>query len=908
MMRGRPLGVIRSVASRIRELFQHRRLARELDEEFRLHIELEIEHRMKSGMSPDEARRSALAEFGGLRSRTEDTMDARGFVALGNFARDMRFAVRRLRRTPTFGAGVVAAMAIGVAAAVGVGALVFQVLLRPLPYDHPETLARVLVRTPGLGTNSTESSGGLFVLFRERASSFAALESYYQSEGVSVTDGDRPEHLSAAMISPGALGMIGARPAAGRLFDAADAVAKPSPVLISYDVWMRRFDGDPNITARTIELNRSSRRIAGVLPRGFDFPSPSIGVWYADEVSADRAGLNFRYLNVIGRLRSGATASGAQVELAGLASRLSERFPEVSAEELRASGLAVSVETLKDATVAPVRAELTLLAIMVAVVLLVAASNVATLFLLRAERMNGEVALSRALGASGAALARRFVAEGLAVGIASSLVAWPLVSAMLASKFGLSAAQLPRAHEVASSPGVVIALVSLTVGLGVALGLVGLVRAGDGVIGGRIRECGAGARARGWRWTQRALVVLQVASAMALLFGTGLVGQSLWRLGHVDIGFNPRSATTFDVSLPFSQYPNFDDGAAFDLALLRGIGALPGVQAVTTAMTLPFDADIPSLRRRIVTEGESEPREATARPNVVPVGYFETMGISIRAGRSLAAGDAAAPEPGIVVSASLAQILFARGEAIGKRIRIPDSRGYPVYRVVGVAGDVFGERIQDGVMPTLYFPLLAEAGPRRTAGVAAQDDRRFPYDPNEMRFVVFSDLPASTLMPALRRAVTSIDPKVPVSNVSLLAGIVAGASAHARLMMVLLAIAAGAALLLSAIGVYSVIAYAVGGRTREFGVRLALGATPRQVVVSVLRDSTVLLAAGVAAGVAASFAGSAAIRSVLFEVNPANPAAYAVAIATIVLVSAAAAYIPARTAGRTNPTIALRSD
>ncbi len=286
---------VRSIGARVGELFRRRRLRRELDEELRLHLDLEIEHRVARGMTPVEAKRTAYVEFGGLRRHVEDTMDARGFAMVDHTVRDLRFAIRRLRRTPVFTAGVVAALAIGVSAAVGIGAIVVQVLLKPLPYDHPETLARVLVRTPGLKTTSTESSEGLLVLFRERARSFSSLEFFYENDGVSVTDGDNPENVRAAMISIGALQAIGVKPAAGRWFGAEDVGTKSSPVMISYDLWIRRFGGDPNVSGRLIELNRNAQRIAGVMPRGFAFPSASVGVWYPDSVNPTRAGLNFRY-------------------------------------------------------------------------------------------------------------------------------------------------------------------------------------------------------------------------------------------------------------------------------------------------------------------------------------------------------------------------------------------------------------------------------------------------------------------------------------------------------------------------------------------------------------------------------------------------------------------------------------
>ncbi len=594
--------------------------------------------------------------------------------------------------------------------------------------------------------------------------------------------------------------------------------------------------------------------------------------------------------------------------MSGIAARIPERFPDVSAQDLRASGLTISVETLRDVTVAPVRAELTLLAIMVAVVLLVASSNVVTLFLLRAERLGGEVALSRALGASQAAVVRRFVAEGLAIAGASAFVAWPLVSLTLESRLGLSLAQLPRATEVTFSPAVRVVLVGATMALGVVLGVAGAARAGHGQISGRLRGAAQGTRAHGWRWAQRTLVAAQVASAMALLFASGLIGQSLWRLAHVDIGFAPRPAIVVNVRLPFRPYPEFENAAAFDLALIKSLRTIPGVQNATAAMVLPFDLEDPSLRRRIVTEREATPLEATARANVVPPNYFQAMGIPVQAGRSFAAGDRTADTPAVIISASLARELFGTVDCAGRLIRVPDTSNYPAFRVVGVVGDVFGERIEDGIMPTVYFPLLADVSPAAAGRAEAASTRREPYVPSGMLFIVYTDVPAASILPAIRKMVGAIDPKVPVSGASSLIEIASNATAKTRLMMILLTIAAVATLFLSAVGVYSVIAYAVAGRGREFGIRMALGATPGNVVTGVLRDSAILVGAGLVAGVVISVAGSALIRTVLFEVSPANPQAYAAAVLVIVTVSTAAAYFPARTAGRTDPTIALRSE
>ena len=324
-------------------------------------------------------------------------------------------------------------------------------------------------------------------------------------------------------------------------------------------------------------------------------------------------------------------------------------------------------------------------------------------------------------------------------------------------------------------------------------------------------------------------------------------------------------------------------------------------------MVLPLDPEAAGLSQRVVAEGERGAREATAQGNVVAANYFQTMGIPLRSGRTFAPGDLRAERPGVILSAALARELFGETNAVGRELRIADTRSYPPYRVLGVVGDVYGARIQDGVVPMMYFPLVGDV-PLAPADPAAPYQPPIPYNPTGMRFVVATDAATPALVPAVRRIVRESDPKVPVANVTTIEAMIAGATAQARLTMLLLSAAAAAALLLSAIGLYSVIAYAVAGRRRELGVRLALGATPKAIAALVVRDGLALVVLGVIIGIAMSLAASRVIRGALFDVSPTSPLIYSVGTMVVILVALASTYFPARNAARIDAARTLRTE
>lgn len=890
----------RAAIARVRELFQRRRLAADLDDELRFHLEQEIQHNVARGMSATDARRAAMLSFGGVQRFREETHDARGFVAAERVIRDVRFTLRRLRRAPAFTAGVVGTLGIGLGAAAGIGALVYGVMLRPLPYVDPERLIRVSLITPGLGTTSTDHSPGTLKFFGDRARSFTELGGYYENDGVAITDGDEPERTTAAMVTPSVFRILGSVPALGRLFRDEDAVSDTVPVLVSYDIWQRRFGGDSAVIGKQIELNRGRRTIIGVLPKDFDFPSRAVGVWYPSGDRAKRADLTSRSVLGIGRLRRGVTVEQADAELAALVPRLPERFPELSPNVMQQSGIRATVTTLRAAIVAPVRGELTLLGLMVGIVLLIATVNVATLFLLRAERLRGEIAVGRALGASGGAIIQRFVIEGVVAAVGGGAVALPIAAAAVSTKLGFTTGEIPRLHDVHLGGKEIAVVSTITLIVGVVLGLVTAARAGAGGASDALRDDRRSVTAgRTWRRTQEGFVAVQIALALALLLGATLMGQSLLKLRRVDIGFTPRNRATFDAALPFSAYPTYQRTVAFHFEVMRSLAAQPGMGNVAAAMRLPLIAGQSSLQHRIQAAGDpTRNQEATAQANVVSANYFAVMGIGLRTGRSFAPGDLAGT-PSVILSTSLARELFAAADPLGRSIRLVSDPAYPAYRVVGVVGDVFGERIPDGVIRVLYFPLLADLAP------ASLIKAPIPYNPS-VHYIVQSTLPIGTLAPAFRQAVALIDHRVPVAGVKTLDAIVSSATARTRLMMFVLAVAAVATALLGAIGLYSVVAYAVAGRATEFGVRLALGATEPEIVGLVLRQGAIVLVAGLTMGTVTSLAGSRFVQRVLYNVDANDPMAYVCAVGVMFAAAAAAAFFPARSAGRTDPARTLR--
>ncbi|HEX6313480.1 MAG TPA: ADOP family duplicated permease [Gemmatimonadaceae bacterium] len=894
------LSRLRAALTRAGELFRRRsRYDADQDEEFRFHIEMETAENVRRGMHEADARRAAILRFGGQQNFREATRDARGLAAFDNVARDTRFAFRRIRRAPAFAIGVIATLGVGIGVAAGIGSIVYGVLLRDLPYPDPDQLVRVGFHTDGNGAPGDLHSAATYFHFAHSARSFTELGAYWTDDAFHITDGEAAERVTVALATPNMFTLLGARPVLGQLFEPGDTSWSNGriPILISQELWERRYGGDPQIIGRRIELNRGARDVVGVLPRTFDFPSPAVHVWYPAAIPVRGPSITLRTGTVIGRLRDGVDIAAAESELNALVPTLSERFPTITPEMLRQGRARVSVTSLQAATVAPVRGQVVLLGLLVVVVLLIATTNVVNLFLLRTERASQEIAIALSLGATRARLAQRFVVEGMVLGLVSAVVALPAAALVVSTRFGFTEREIPRLHEVSFTTGTALLVLGVAMTIGAVVGTAALTRTRLAGLFDRLRASRS-TPGRGWRGAQNGLVAFQVAIALTLLIAAGLLGRSFWNLSNANLGFDDANAMTFQVSLPWGPdgYGSYEQAAAFHARVADQLAALPGVTSVGVALQVPLT---PTLGMHVVA-GDEEGREPVAAArNVATPGYFHVMRIPLRAGRSFEAGDLRGVAA-VVLSERLAKSVFGSTNVVGRTIRRPDPDGGrgTTFRVVGVVGDVHGQRIEDGYAPMAYFPLLRD-------GDGVHADSTPVATPRDVVFAIRGAiLPAS----AIQRVVRRIDPRVPATTFRSLGSLVSDATSRVRLTMLLIAVAGAAALLLGVIGVYSVVSYAAAGRTREFGIRLALGAAPNRVGSMVLGDGLKLVVLGTTAGLLAAVGATRFLRALLYEVEPTSVAEFAMATTLLLVVTVIATLIPARRAARTHPGVVLRGE
>jgi len=590
----------------------------------------------------------------------------------------------------------------------------------------------------------------------------------------------------------------------------------------------------------------------------------------------------------------------AEAELRTLLGTLSERFPAITPEMLRTSQARVSVERLKAATVAAVRPQLVLLGLLVAIVLLIATTNVVNLFLLRTERASQEIAIALSLGATRVALARRFVVEGIVLGLAAAVVALPAAAIALSTKFGFTEREIPRLHEISFTTGTAALVIGGAVLVGAVVGLIGMTRTGITGLFDRLRASRATSSLT-LRRAQNGLVVLQVALALVLLVASGLLGRSFWNLRRAKIGFDPANAMTLQASLPWNGYTSYAAGAAFHAKVIDRLSAIPGVTSAAVALSVPLAGRGASSLALQVQGGDEDGRMAVAAAgNITSADYFNVMGIPVLAGRSFQPGDLRGV-PATILSERLAKTVFGTTDVVGRTIKLPRVGG-PTreFRVVGIVGDVHWQRIEDGYASMIYFPLQRDGD-----GIPA-DSSVVPGRPMDVQYVIRGTvLPTATTIQDLLK---ELDRRVPASSIRSLGSLVEDATARVRLTMLLIAVAGAASLLLGVIGVYSVVAYAANGRVREFGIRLALGAAPTRVGSMVFGDGVRLVAIGTISGLAASLGATRLLRALLYEVEPTSITEFGIATALLVLVTLCATLLPARRAARTHPGVVLRGE
>ena len=878
------MGFLRSLRSTLAIAVRRQRFEEDASEELRFHIEAYAEDLVQAGMSPADARRRARLELGSTEALKEELRAARGQHLLDELLQDLRYAMRRLNR------GRVPAVAAVLALGVGVNLAVFSViqasLLRPLPHPQPDRLVSISSRNIESGREHLTAPLDFFD-FERRASSFARIAAYYPP-GFTLTGGEQAERVSGARASSGIFDVFGVQPALGRGFLPIEDRPGAMPVaVISYALWTRRYGGDSTVIGQPIVLSGRPYTLIGVLPEGFHSPAmwPRMpDVWVPIGLDPNVGRRDARMFRILGRLRPDVTTGQARAELSALTATLAIEHPDTNA------GTGAAVSDLHEQLTRDVRPSLYALTAAVLALLLVACGNAAGLLVGGALERRHEFATRLALGASRSRIIRQVVAENLVVGLIASTAGFALAS--WAGDFligAATAAGVPRASEIRID--------WMTFGLGAIISLActtacALIAGVEATRPGALSVVHASRGATPRRARARAILIgVEAALSVALLAGAALLGRSFYALQFTDPGFDSSHVLTTRLSVPQARYPAGPVLAGFyDLAVER-VKALPGVEDASVVDWLPasgFGASVPFHR---TDAAESKPRDAMAELRVVGVEYFGTVGIPLVAGRSFDRRDTDGAPPVIVINESLARAYFGSETPIGRRLTL--DRGAPLNaEVIGVVGDVREITLRVPPGPGIYAPKTQQ-----------------PWIRHETRdLVIRTRADAATLTPAIGAVLRTLEPDIPRSPVLPLDEVVAGALTRPGFYAAAVASFAFTAVLLAGFGIFATVSSAVTERRREFGVRLALGASPGNVLRHAARSGAVPTLLGLAAGLPLALAAGRVVREQLYGIGPSDwPTIIAVAgFMTVITVVAAVA--PAVRATRIDPVVVLKHD
>jgi len=882
---------LRTCTRRLLALVRRDRLEDDLADELSFHLEMEIEANRRAGLSEPEARRAALVKLGGLEQTKVLYREQRGLPRLEAFLQDFGYAVRSLARAPGYVTVAVLSLAIGIGANTAIFSVVDGVLLRPLPYARPDRLVRVFTQSRR-GTRNQNSEAN----FLDYRAGIASLQSVgaFNYERYHLDTGGEPRRILVARVSHELLPLTGVAPAWGRTFSAAeDMPGGGDVVVVSHRIWEEIFGGTPAAPGASLRLQGRPFVVIGVMPAGFRFPDRDVEAWVplALDPANPYARVN-HYLSVVGRLADDATFAGARAELEAYGRRVVAEFPE----NYRTFQFGVTARRLYDDTVGPARTALLMLLGAVACVLLIACANVAHLLLVRAEARGRDIAIRQALGASSGRIAAGLVTEGLVVAGAGGAVGLALAFAAGRALVAAGADMLPRVDEIAIDGRVLAFTVGVSLLTGVLVGWLPAFRSARTDVQDALRQGGYGATSPpAASRVRRVLVGAEVALAVVLAAGAGLLMRSFANLQRVDVGFRTGNVLTLRVNPPPDEHADPESIVAFHEALGDAIARLPGVEAVGWARSIPLANTLGwtsiQIEGRVVEQIGDAP---VARVQQVTPGYFDVLDLRIVEGRALARTDVAASAGVAVVNETFARQMFPGEPAIGRRVRMFDYRK-PWVEIVGVTRDIRAEGLQVPAGARLYIPH-------------AQADR-FAYgaDP-DLSLLVSADTGTARLATPVREAIRDASPGTVVRDVRTMAEIRFDAAGDHEFPTVLLAVFGAVAIFLAAIGIYGVVAYSVGRRTHEIGVRMAFGATPATVRRMVVRQALVPVALGLAAGLAVAVGAGAALESLLFEVRPADQATLAAVAVVVVAVTLVASYVPARRASALDVSAVLRAE
>jgi predicted permease len=823
---------------------------------------------------------------------------------MSSLLRDLKYALRGLARQPGFAASVMLSLALGVGANASVFSVASALLLRPLPYADAERLVILWNRSPGLGIAEDWFSTAQYFDVKAAHRGFEelaiAIGANYNLTGVG-----EPERVGTLRMSSNLLPLLGARAAVGRLLESSDDVPGTTGVaVLGHATWMRRYGGDPAAIGRTLVLNGQPYEIVGVLEEGFDLPRevmPTLGgAEHAEvilplpldaEAARVRKGEDY---NLLGKLEAGVRREEAQAEMDALTARLRLEYPAFYPPN---GGLTFDIVPLHEQVVGNVRQTLVVLSAAVAFVLLAACVNVANLLLSRTAARQREVAVRAALGAGRGRLLRELLAESLLLALGGGVLGLGLCALSVRALALLGAQNVPRLPEVGIGPEVLLFTLAVSVLSALLFGLVPAWRLSRMELGGALTEGRRGSSAAGGVWSRRdrlrpLLVVTELALSVVLLVAAGLLVRSFARVLKVPPGFNPANVLTFELTMTGRRYGDPSTVLETYRRLWERLSALPGVTAAGGVSALPLSQMM--AWGPITVEGRTPaPGEAFINTDIRVVGgdYFRALQIPLLAGRLFTEHDTRETERVIVVDEPLALQLWPGQDPLGKRVRSGgfDAPGAPWLKVVGVVGPIKQDRLDAESRIALYHP-------------------HNQYPARALSVTVRSQADAAALTAAVTREVRALDPDLPIYGLRTMAARVEQSLARRRFSMLLLSLFAVLALALGVIGTYGVMAYQVSQSTRELGIRLALGASPRRILAFVLGQGMALALAGVAGGLAAAFAVTRLMQSLLFGVEAIDPFTFAMVPVLLLLAALGATYLPARRAAGIDPAVSLRSE
>ena len=794
-------------------------------------------------------------------------------------------------------------IAIGVGANSAIFSVINGILLKPLPYPDPESLVSVWQTAPGIGIKDLNASPSDYFTFREENRTFQRF-GIWTGDSVSVTGLAAPERVQALDVTSGTLEALGVQPALGRWFTLKDEThGSPETVILTHGYWQRKFGGDTCMIGRRIVADGKAREIIGIMPRAFRFLDEKPDLIFPFQFERAKVFLgNFSY-QAVARLKPGVTLEQANADVARMIPMVTTKFPPppgFSAKIFEDARIQPSLRPLKQDVIGDLGKVLWVLMASIGVVLLIACANVANLLLVRAEGRQQELAIRTALGAGSAQIAREFIVESVFLGVFGGAAGLGLAYWALRLLISLAPASLPRLENITIDPLVLLFTLALSLVAGVLFGLMPVFKFAAPSVMAALRAGGRTlSQSKETHRARNTLVVLQVALAVILLISSGLMIRTFQALRHVQPGFtSPRELQTLAVFIPEAHVKEPERVVRMQQEILGNVSAIPGVSAAAFANSVPTDGnnstDLLYAEDRTYAEGQLPPLR---RFKFVAPGFFQTIGTRLIAGRDFTWTDLYDQRLFVIVSENMARELWRDpSAAIGKRIR--EGMKDPWREIVGVVADIRSDGADQKAPTTVYWPVIM----KNFWGDETFIQRRAVFAIRSSR------AGSQSFLAEIRKAVWSVNPDVPLASIRTLEEVYRGSMARSSFTLVMLAIAAGMALLLGVVGIYGVISYSVSQRTREMGIRIALGAQQNGLTAMVVRHGVLLAGIGIAMGLVAAAAATRVMSSMLFEIHPVDPITYGIVSAGLLAAAAAASYVPARRASAINPVDALRAE